>query len=51
MKKLVSLRRLLEDAQDRGLDPDMILTNPDQVHVLADVEDGDTDTDESLDED
>ena len=39
MKRLVPLRRLIEDAEERGIDSDRILADPDQVHVLDDADD------------
>lgn len=34
MKKLVRIRRLLDDAEEKGIDPDSIVVNPDKVQTV-----------------
>ena len=34
MKKLVPLKRLLEQAEDQGIDPDSLVANPQDVSVV-----------------
>ena len=38
-KRLVPLREIIEDAEDRGLDLDQILINPDDIVELEEEED------------
>ena len=34
MKKLVRIQRILDDAEAKGLDPDSIVVNPDEVKTV-----------------
>ena len=46
MKKLVSLRVILENAELAGFDPDAVVVDPKLVHVVSSNEPVDPDTEE-----
>ncbi|MFC2019304.1 hypothetical protein ACFLU4_05030 [Chloroflexota bacterium] len=38
MKRLISLRRLLEDAEERGINPERVMANPNDVAIVDDAD-------------
>jgi len=41
MRKLVRLRRLLQDAEDEGIDVDRLVVNPKEIGTLEDEDEED----------